>query len=335
MDFSSSFYLPNSEKRLEHLQEVINGRPVAILAAGPSINELENRISELNKADICYFGMNTFTVQENHILQKINKQFSLVLAGANRGLPQVMPSIIDFLNRAKDNLFVSSFYESQFELFGTDFDLQGFLQKHDSKLLFPYGSKNKNVPNNHYPLHFLSGNSLAWLVYLAVIGKASKIVLFGADGYTKGVPQEKTYYRANEYGAEPQKALVRDTYAFFNPVVPISLKNIYRTYNVKPIEILNCSENSYYTPFPTVSYDHALAWLNGQKDYDPSWDTRPNPIVRLKRGLVSYQLPQARKIIIQWIRYGVKLTLPRPLFLVMHRQLQYCRRFYHQIVRKN
>lgn len=331
MDFSSSFYLPNSEKRLEYLRKVINSRPVAILVAGPSIGELEKRIGELQNTEICYLGMNSFFVQEDHILQKIHGRFSLVLAGANRGLPPVMPDIAAFLNRTDDNLFVSSFYESQFELL-PNFNLQEFLKKYDSKLLFPYGSRDKNVPDSNHPLHFLPGNSLAWLIYLAVIGKAAKIVLFGADGYTKSASQE-TYYRPSKYGIEPQTALIRDTYAFFNPVVLITLKNIAKTYQLQLPPILNCSEVSFYTPFPTVSYDHALAYLAGQEKYNPSWDTRPNPLIRFKRRLVAYQLSQTKKITIQWIRYIVKLILPRSIFLVLHRQLQYIRYLYRKTVK--
>lgn len=46
MNFTSKEYLPNTEERIEHLREIIDERPVAILAAGPSIKELEERIGE-------------------------------------------------------------------------------------------------------------------------------------------------------------------------------------------------------------------------------------------------------------------------------------------------
>lgn len=65
-------YLPNSKESINHLRRIINGRAVAILAAGPSIKELEERISELRHADICYFGFNQF-VQETHILLQIDR----------------------------------------------------------------------------------------------------------------------------------------------------------------------------------------------------------------------------------------------------------------------
>ncbi|MDO8495051.1 MAG: glycosyltransferase family A protein [bacterium] len=272
MNFNSPDYLPFTEKRLAHLRKIINGRPVAILAAGPSINELEKRIGELREADICYFGMNTFFVQENHILQKINKHFSVVMAGINRGLPPVIDKIEEFLHRSDENMFTSSFFESQPELLGPDFSLENFIHRYDPKLLFIGISRSQGVPNITHPLHFMIGNTLAQLIYLATVGGASKIILFGADGATlKGT---ETYYRPQEYGSEPVTALIRDTNQFFNPVVPPTIHHIYRTHSIKPIEILNCSEQSLYTPFPTISYDHCLKLLAVQEKFDPAWDTR-------------------------------------------------------------
>jgi len=82
MNFSSKDYLPNSEERIDHLRRIVNGRTVAILAAGSSINDLEKRISELRHADICYFGLNSFTVPETPILEQIGKHLSIVMCVA-------------------------------------------------------------------------------------------------------------------------------------------------------------------------------------------------------------------------------------------------------------
>ena len=111
MNFTSKDYLPDSEKRIEHLREIINGRAVAILAAGPSINELEKRISELRHADICYFGLNNF-VQEKYILQQIDKHLSTYMDSCCNNIPVTIKDIIDFLNRDENNMFVSSFYNN-------------------------------------------------------------------------------------------------------------------------------------------------------------------------------------------------------------------------------
>ena len=112
MNFSSKEYLPNSEERIAHLRKIINGRPVVILGAGPSIEELEQRVGELRDADICYMGINKFFIPETYILNKINKRFSVVTCSGREGLPAIIKGVIDFLERDEDNMFISSTNES-------------------------------------------------------------------------------------------------------------------------------------------------------------------------------------------------------------------------------
>ena len=131
MNFTSKEYLPNSEKRIEQLRKIINGRPVAILAAGPSIYDLERRIGELRHADICYVGMNRFFVQEKYILQKINKHFSICL-----NIVFLQNFVNDFLDRDEENMFIAWLFTQDVELFRS-FPSRHykFLSKYDKKLL--------------------------------------------------------------------------------------------------------------------------------------------------------------------------------------------------------
>lgn len=264
MNFSSKEYLPGSEERIEHLRKIINGRPVAILAAGPSIQELENRIKELKYTDICYFGLNNFFVQEKHILQKIEKHASVVMFSGREGLPIAIEPITNFLKRNEDNMFISSFFRDTFGLLSNSFDLKRFLSDFDKKLLFFYLISKNKFPNNEYPLHFIGNNSLLILIQLALIGKPQSIVIFGADGHS-GENAKVYYYRQDEYEPKvwPQidMYLINDTINYFNPLAPIAIKNTRKTFGLKPINILNCSKNSFYTPFPKVTYDEAFEYL--------------------------------------------------------------------------
>ena len=90
-------YLPDTEERIERLRRVINKRPVGIILHGASIAELEGRITELEDCDICYFSLNAFRGIEEHILQKINRNLSLIMCSAAPG--KQMNDIIDFLER--------------------------------------------------------------------------------------------------------------------------------------------------------------------------------------------------------------------------------------------
>ena len=263
INFSSKEYLPNSEERLAHLRKIINGRPVAILAAGPSIHELEERIEQLRQADICYFGINKFFVQETHILQKINKQMSVVSCGGREGMPEIISPVIDFFNRDEDNMFISSFWRDPFGLVN-NFNLRQFLDRYDKKLLFFSIDKRGAVPNNNYPLHFIESNSLLMQIQMALIGQAQSIVLFGADGHG-GEGSKKCYYRHDEYAIPGwswiNESLMNDTRHFFNSIAATAIKNTCKTYNLPLINILNCSPKSFYTPFPKISYDEAFEYL--------------------------------------------------------------------------
>ncbi|MFC1989896.1 glycosyltransferase [Chloroflexota bacterium] len=251
---------------------------MAILVAGPSIKELEKRIGELRHGDICYFGSNNF-VHETHILRQIDKHLSVFMCSALRAKPSLIEGIIEFLNRDEDNMFVSSFWRDAFGLMDDDFDLNQFLSTYDEKLIFFYLSYSQTVPNRDYPLHFISGNSLQVLIQLAIIGKAPRIVLFGADGSSEDI--EEYYYRQGDYrqgGYERtpglRERLIVDTNQSFNPIMSISVRNVYQTYNIPPIDILNCSEKSFYTPFPKISYDDVFEYLLTGKKFDRKSDLR-------------------------------------------------------------
>ena len=291
MNFSSECYLPYSEERIERLQSVIDGRPLAILLPGPSIKELEKRISELRQADICYFGIKSCSVFETNILQQIDKHLSVLMNSNVFTMALFIEDTINFLNRNENNMFISSFgrHEEIFDLLGNDFRRDKFLSEYDEKLLFFAVSYDRLVPNKNHPLHFISGNTLQGAIQLAIIGKASRIVLFGADGGAQENAKEY-YHRQDQYKPElredfnselktailghylvdardlsnPQdylKGITIDTNLCFNPIMPLAIRNVYEIYNLPPIDILNCSENSLYNPFPNISYDDAFEYL--------------------------------------------------------------------------
>jgi len=159
-------------------------------------------------------------------------------------------------------MFASLFWRYTFELMDRDFDLNQFLSKHDRKLIFFDLSWERTVPNSDHPLHFIISNSLLLLIQLAVIGKALRIVLFGADGGC-GKNVNEWYYRQEDSGhrgsatgefiVAPQENLIYDTDRYFNLIFPIAIRNIYKTYNLAPIDTLNCSENRAFTP-PSPRY---------------------------------------------------------------------------------
>ncbi len=265
-----SHYLPDTEERIEKLRRLINERPVAIILHGPSLKELEERISELKDCDICYFGLNDFWVGEEHILQQINRHFSVVMCGG-APITQVLANS-DFLERQENNMFIAPMNSLRPPQLLDEFDLDGFIKKYDRKLLFfeciftsikiHYGLF-LPIPSIEYPLHFPMQNSFSMLLSLALIGKAPLVVIFGGDGGRIDVPELhfKEYASASTYtGATLERSLAKDT-RIFNVTMPLILEKIYKLYNLEPVDIINCSEQSHYTPFRKLSYDETISLL--------------------------------------------------------------------------
>lgn len=278
-------YLPGTEERIKKLRKVINKRPVAIVLPGSSVRELEQRIRELKDCDVCYSGLNAFSIVEKHILQKINRNLSIAMCSS---YPEIeMNNIIDFLERQEDNIFISaekSFQLAQRKKALKDFDLDKFIEKYDKKLLFftfvrtPFiltmrGTLLPQIPNREYPLHFRTINSFSILLSLALIGGASKVVIFGGDGGR--INTQEHHFRKSDFEIlresdfETQN-LISQSYMIdtkvFNAMMPLILKRIYKIYNLEPVDIINCSERSHYTPFRKLSYDETFALLKSLKN---------------------------------------------------------------------
>jgi len=276
MNFEHRQYLRESAQRIKRLERIVHGRPVAILAAGPSIREFEDRIDALRNVDICYFGFNRF-VQETHILYKINKRYSLYADPCGENLPFTIKKIYEFLGRNDDNMLISGFGRNNdtFNWLGEDFELNQFLSDYDRKLLFFGLCYDRTVPKKKEPLHFISGNTLQIMIQLAIIGKASRIILFGADGgHYKNEKSEGFFYRNSQSKPVPLSNYVNDTSLCFNPLMPLAIRNVYETYDLAPVDILNCSENSFYVPFPNISYDDAFECLTTGKKVTKKTDKR-------------------------------------------------------------
>ena len=269
-------YLPATEARIERLRRVVNKRPVAIILHGPSVKALEDRITELEDCHICYFGVNRFWVSEKYILQKINRTCSVAMYSSIRsGADSQMGNVIDFLKRQEDNMYISERENFRVLEVVEGFDLNRFIKKYDKKLLFFTGVPTTSItirsglflrtPSIEYPLHFLRQSSFSILLSLALIGKAPLVVVFGGDGGR--IKGEELYFRessASDPESHLERSLMFDTRTF-NTTTPLMLEKIYQMYNLKPVDVINCSVQSNYTPLRKLSYDETFALLKSFK----------------------------------------------------------------------
>mgnify|MGYP000754621218 CR=1 FL=1 len=62
----------------KYLKEIINGRTVAMCLQGKSIEQLEDRITELKDVDICWTSLGVFDIVDTYILAQIDKTLDIV-----------------------------------------------------------------------------------------------------------------------------------------------------------------------------------------------------------------------------------------------------------------
>ena len=254
MNWDHEVYLLESEQKVINLQRLVNGRPVGIMASGPSIVELESRITELSTLDICWFGFNTFT-HEDHILSKIGRKYSIYMDSCRENIPMTISRLKEYLGRQENNLFISTYYRDTFALLSHE-DKEYIFKRYE-KLLFFYLASTHDIPSTENPLHFIEGNSLQMAICIAIISRTPKIVLFGADG---GSSSKECYYRQKDYhGPVPSnQKLLQDTINHFNPTMPISIQNTSKAYDIPIPIILNASMGSLYTPLSKCDYNTAF-----------------------------------------------------------------------------
>jgi len=180
---------------------------------------------------------------EYKILKKIDKELSFVYCSSKEEIPKRIGDIEEFLNRPNGKMFITTVDAMQ--------GLTGFTDKYRDKILFV---NNPKLPEEKMP------NSLTALMLATVASHStSKIILFGADGLLGSQSNAiDTYFGKEKLIKENRSCnLVNDTIRFNNTFLDY-LNHVYEKYNVEPIEIINCSINSYLTPFKKVSYDELL-----------------------------------------------------------------------------
>jgi len=244
----------------EILTNIIQNRTVAICAHGKSLEILEERITELKDYNICWASLNLFTIVEDYILSKIDKKLDLMLDSSTIA-QQLMkrfeeerriPRLEKFLSRPEKNLWLTTegLLRDQLRPLGYG----EFLERFRHKILV--------LDKVYYPMHV--PNSVSLLICAAAIGGAKKIVLFGYDGYW-GTYQENinSFYKPEEIAIERQYSIgntidsdiSKDTTNFNNYFWGIYLKWCAK-YEIKPVEIFNCSSDSLYNVFPIINYNN-------------------------------------------------------------------------------
>ncbi len=243
-----------SEPSTKKLSDVIGGRTVALLLNGGSIKVLEERIEDFAHYDLCFMGINRFSVIERNVLAKVKRAFDIIFCMSEQDIPRRVHDLTLFLSRKTDNLLMTTLCAMTWL---DDIERNRLLDNFGHKLyLMP-----RLLCRPAYPI------SLEVIIAELIKAKVGHLILFGADGYLepsmegKSEPeiiqwnQQKmlnTYYDSQFFKTERRATGVGIGTVRFN-------KNF--EYEPEKIRIVNCSLNSHYAHIPKVSYDQLAGML--------------------------------------------------------------------------
>lgn len=263
------------------ITEIIKGRTVAIMAHGSSIYKLEDYITKLKDYDICWTSLNQFTVMEDFILNKINKQLEIVFDTASVSSVFLdsfennvrLPNLYNFLKRDTNNLWATSFgiirdsvKEFRPEWIAKVWQNEGLGE--DKGIFSDKIQIVDQLVEKEEVQHLMDvPNSLCLFLATLVASNVSKIILFGVDGYKKEeCPSQVCYqpeltkeYRKAAIGNESDAGITRDT-RNFEARFP-SLLQWYRERFKNNVLIYNCSPNSYISVIEKIKYKDLYSLL--------------------------------------------------------------------------
>lgn len=248
---------------LSYLQRIIGQRSVGVMLHGKSIEALEDHIYALRDKDICWVSLGVFPMMEEFILSKIGKKLEIVLDCATVDhartefyeLKVRVPKLKPFLSRKEDNLWITThgLVRDSVKPF-----YPYFLDKYESKMLLI----DSIFPQDNIPKWMDVPNSATFLIASVLAGGASKVFVFGLDGYTGDITKGVDFYyqrdliikeRLAVFGRWEDPGINRDTDYFETRFKGILEE--YRNLFGNQAPVYNCSPVTVYTVLPKITYE--------------------------------------------------------------------------------
>ena len=235
---------PNPSRRI--LVETVGGRSVALVLAGKSLSEFERCIEAFAGTPICYFGLNSFHVHEEHLLDKIGREFELIFVAWPAEFERQVDRITAYLERDSSNLCIT-LKANVARLRSEAPEQHRRLAARRSKILF----MEDLVPADAFRIRHHVNSVSMMLSSLIFSGCAGPIYILGMDAHS-----ESAYYRQEQL--ESYRPITQD---FTSDVFCFTqnwqvLTGIMQAHGVSRFPpILNCNIDSRVDLFPKIAYD--------------------------------------------------------------------------------
>jgi hypothetical protein len=246
------------------IKDKINGRNCAVVLSGASVEELRKLISLFEHIDLCWCGINTFHLTQQHVLSSIRKEFDIVMdvsEVANVEEYEVkcrVPRVYRYLHET-EGLFITSR-----KVFSNINRVKRIELEDKVKFINDY----LNLDDVH--------NSLMAYLFLLTKEGANRIYLFGCDGYQGEYIEHNammSYFCPREIKEDYQIAfpgkincaLPSDTIVF-NGSFQVRYLDYCTKHKLVPREITNANTNSFVTIFPRKTISEVQYELRIEQD---------------------------------------------------------------------
>jgi hypothetical protein len=239
------------------IEQSLLNKPICLVLHGKSCEELENRIQEFKNFDCVWASMSSFDIPQEYILNKINKNFSIIYDSStvrnevDYEIKIRLPRLINYLSNNKTNIYICT--------------------KSDKNNLFNLRNRLRLTFNEDFKEQIIYTEDLgidpnpfcvSLHLYIACLSKLGfkKIILFGADGGGKHGNLIESYYKSELVKIDKELCgnlnynMIGDTTNINSSYKDLIMKTVGFIPNV-----INCSPNSNYTIFKNISYEEFLS----------------------------------------------------------------------------
>lgn len=207
------------------LQDKIIGEDCFVLALGPSMYTLEDRIEDFKDKNIVYCGVNHFPINEKHVLSKVGKVFDIVYMVNS--------------TRMRQNAWAIQMHIDRGGLFITSNEFEGALIEEENPAAVKL-------------------NATAALTYRLVKDGANRVFIFGMDGCPNehGLTFHQDEFQINKSMENEdvlKKGYLKDARNMDMMKEWIDKDKVFKVFNVNPASLIDT--------FKKISIDECLEML--------------------------------------------------------------------------
>ncbi len=237
---------------MERLKQLVDKKVVCILLHGASLKKLEQNPQILDRPNLVIAGMNNFYGTEQKILNRIGRDYDLLLCTSTMEIPRRYDDISRALDTNPKALFITTLLAISSMLTPIP-----FVEKYRERIILV-----PQIP----PWTGTVNQPPSLCVYLKALTEANphKVVLFGCDGAPAGITadkQKQSYWNPGMFDGTGRPTQISLDTSLFNTHYMVDYKEPLHKMFGRTLGVINCNTESHITQFPVVPYSEIGEYL--------------------------------------------------------------------------